>query len=121
MGAYATGTPLLPTGYVAGTITISSGQSAAPQQLLSLIQTQLDPNCPGAAYELTLYNGGAEVLYIGRQNLAGPLSSSNYGYQLQTGQSRTYRSSVTGAHSSVGDLEVFVASASTFNVEVAGA
>lgn len=125
MGAYATGSPLLPSGYVAGTITISSGQAGTPQSLLGLIQTQLDANCPGAGYEVTLQTDSSGALYVGRSNLIGALSTSNYGYVLDkaqtgftAGASRTYRSGFPGSHSSVGDLQVLMSATGTFHVEV---
>ena len=118
MGAFATGTPLLPSGYVAGTITISAGQANVPQQLLALIQAQLDLNCPGAGQEVTIQATSAS-LYVGRESpLAGPLSSSNYGYVLVAGASRTYRTTFPGAHSPVGDLQVLMTATGTFQVEV---
>ena len=119
MGAYATGSPLFPTGYIAGTITISAGQANAPQQLLALIQAQLDGNCPGAGYEVNLQADSSGALYVGRQStIAGALSTTNYGYVLPVGASRTYRSGFPGSHSPVGDLQVLMAAAGTFHVEV---
>jgi hypothetical protein len=120
MGAYATGPPLFPAGYVAGTITIGAGQAGTPQQLLALIQAQLDPNCPGAGQEVTLQSDSTGALYIGRaSSLAGALSATNFGYVLPAGiSSRTYRTSFPGSHSPVGDLQVFMASTGTFHVEV---
>lgn len=119
MGAAATGAPLFPAGYVAGTITIGAGQAGTPQQLLALIQAQLDANCPGAGYEVTIQTDATGILYVGRTNLVGDLSASNYGYALPLGgASRTYRSGFPGSHSSVGDLMVFMASAGTFHVEL---
>jgi hypothetical protein len=119
MGAAAAGSPLFPAGYVAGTIEISAGQAGVPQQLLALIQAQLDPNCPGAGAEVTLQTDTSGVLYVGRQSsLGGPLSTTNYGYALQPLGSRTYRTSFPGNHSPVGDLQVLMAAAGTFHVEV---
>ncbi len=119
MGAAATGPPLFPAGYVAGTITISAGQANSPQQLLALIQAQLDPNCPGAGQEVTIQAESLTV-YVGRTNKVGDLSNTNYGYQLTAGSSRTYRAtSLPGAWSPVGDLQVYMA-AGTFHVEVTG-
>jgi hypothetical protein len=125
MGAFATGSPLMPSGYVAGTITISAGQAGTPQQLLSLIQAQLDPNCPGAGHEIQLQADSSGALYIGRANAAGPLSTTNYGYVLDkaqsplvAGASRIYRTSFPGAHSPVGDLMVLMSATGTFHVEV---
>jgi hypothetical protein len=121
MGAAATGHPLFPAGYVAGTITISAAQAGAPQQLLALIQAQLDPNCPGAGQEVTIQSDSSGALYIGRQSkLGGALSATNFGYVLGPGVgSRTYRTSFPGSHSPVGDLQVFMVATGTFHVEVA--
>lgn len=107
----------MPTGYVAGTITLSDSQ---PRQLLALIQTQLDANAPGAGYEVNLQTDASGALYVGRQStLGGALSSTDYGYQLPAGgSSRTYRSAVTGAHSPVGDLQVLMVGGGTFHVEI---
>ncbi len=117
MGASATGFPLMPSGYVAGTITLSD---SLPHQLLALIQAQLDPNAPGAGYEVSVQSDASGTLYVGRQSpVAGALSSTNYGYFLPPGgSSRTYRSGVTGAHSPVGDLQVLMVGGGTFHVEI---
>ena len=121
MGAAATGFPLTPSTYVAGTVTISAGQANAPQQLLALVQAQLDANAIGVSYEVTLQTDGSGILYVGRQNLVGPLSTANYGYQLPSGgTSRTYRSGSPGSHSSIGDLQVLMSTAGTFHIEIAG-
>ena len=123
MGAAATGSPLFPAGYVAGTITFSG---ASPVQLLGLIQAQLDPNSPGAGQEVTLQTDASGPLYVGEANKIGALSTSNYGYVLDkaqagfvAGASRTYRTSFPGSHSPVGDLMVLMADGQTFHVEVA--
>ncbi len=125
MGALGTGSPLFPSGYVAGTITISAGQANAPQNLLTLIQAQLDANCPGAGREVTLQTDSSGVLYVGETNLIGDLSTTNYGYALDkaqtgftAGASRTYRTTFPGTHSPVGDLMVLMAASGTFHVEV---
>ena len=125
MGASATGFPLFPAGYVAGTITISAGQANSPQSLLALIQAQLDANCAGSYQEVTLQADASGALYVGRPNIVGPLSTTNYGYILAAattgaaGASRTYRSSFPGNNSPVGDLMVLMSAAGTFHVEVA--
>jgi hypothetical protein len=111
-------------GYVAGTITISAGQAGVPQNLLALIQQQLEPNCPGAAQEVTIQATVSNV-YVGRYNAIGPLSTANFGYVLQAafsgsvaGSSRTYRSSFPGHGSPVNDLQVVLTAAGSFQVEV---
>jgi len=120
MGAAATGTPLIPSGYVAGTITISAGQAGSPQNLFDLIRAQLDPNCVGVGREINIQNDFASgTLYIGGPNpILGALSTSNYGYALVPGAARTYRSSFPGNAASVGDLQVLLAATGTFHVEV---
>ena len=123
MGAAATGIPLFPAGYVAGTIALSDSN---PHQLLALIQAQLDANCPGAGQEVTIQADSSGPLYVGRQTtLGGALSTSNYGYVLDkantgfvAGASRTYRSSFPGNSSPVGDLMVLMSGGGTFHVEV---
>lgn len=120
MGAAATGSPLYPAGYVAGTITISPAQAGVPQQLLALVQAQLDPNCPGAGQEVQLQADASGTLYIGEASpLGGALSTTNYGYLLTSGSSRIYRTTFPGRHSPVGDLQVLMTLSGTFHVEVA--
>lgn len=123
MGAAATGFPIVPSGLVAGTITISAQQAGTPQQLLALIQAQLDPNCPGAGQEVTLLADSSGPLYIGRANLVGPLSASNYGYLLAAGTSPvipgggiSFQTSFPGNSAPVGDLQVLMTGAGTFHV-----
>jgi hypothetical protein len=126
MGAFAAGSPLFPAGYVAGTITISAGQANVPQNLLTLIQAQLDANCPGAGQEVTIQTDTSGAVYVGEPNLIGALSTSNYGYVLDKAQSgfvggasRTYRTAFPGSHSPVGSLNVLMTSSGTFHVVVA--
>lgn len=117
MGAFATGYPLFPSVYVAGTITIAAGNTV--YNLFDLIRTQLDLNCPGAGYEITISSDDTGSVYVGCQTpIGGPLSTTNYGYQLPPGSYRTYRSGVSGAHSPVGNLQVLMAAAGTMHVEV---
>jgi hypothetical protein len=115
MGAYGTGSPLFPSALVSGTLTIADSN---PHLLLALIQAQLDPNCKGSGYEVTL-SADSSTVYVGRPSpIAGALSTSNYGYALQPGQSRTYRSSFPGEHSPVGDLQVLISGGGTLHAEV---
>jgi hypothetical protein len=115
MGAAATGFPLMPSGYVAGTITLSD---SLPHSLLALVQAQLDQNAAGAGYEVNLQTDASGALYVGRFNAIGALSSTNYGYQLPAGgSSRTYRSGFPGAHSPVGDIQVLMVGGGTFHIE----
>lgn len=124
MGAAATGTPLLPTGYVAGTISISAAQAGSAQSLLALIQAQLDPNVQGAAQEVNISSDSSGIVYIGTaKNLAGTLSASNYGVALPASTTtfapyRNYRATFPGINAPVGNLYVFMSSTGTFHVEV---
>jgi hypothetical protein len=126
MGSAATGFPLFPSGYTAGTITIAAGQAGVPQQLLALIQLQLDVNCQGAGREVTLQADSSGALYVGCQTtIGGALSTTNYGYVLDkaqagfiAGASRTYRSTFPGNNATIGDLMVLMTGAGTFHVEV---
>lgn len=111
--------PMNPPSYIAGTITISAGQAGTPQSLLTLIQNQLNPNCPGSGMEVNLQTDDSGALFVGVANKIGALSNTNYGYQLGAGGvSRTYRTSFPGASSPVGSLQVLMNSAGTFHVEV---
>jgi len=124
MGALATGPPLLPKGYVAGTITISAGQAGTPQSLLALVQAQLDPNVNVNPYRVWVQSDTSGNLYLGSQtNLVGNLSASNYGVFLPTATAtftpfREYESVFPGANATFGDLYVFMSSSGTFHVEV---
>jgi hypothetical protein len=123
MGAFATGAPLLPPSYIAGTITISASQASTPQELLTLIQAQLDANCPGVCRALSLQID-TTVLYGGCQSQGGTggtstaLSTSNYGWELtSTFPIKTWGSDFPGSQVPVGNMQIFMA-AGTFHVEV---
>lgn len=117
MGAAATGLPLFPPAMVAGTITIAGGNISTPVQLLGLIQSQLDANCPGSARAVRI-QAGTVTLFVGRFSpTGGALSATNFGYQLTAGLSAIYGSSYPGSNAPLGDLQVFMA-AGTFSVEV---
>lgn len=125
MGAAATANPLLPSGMVAGTIAISSQQAGVPQSLLTLMQAQLDPNCPGAGQEVTIQADNSGAVYIGRPNQMGALSTSNYGYLLVAGTSAlipggaiSFQTSFPGNNAPVGDLQVLMSASGTFHVIV---
>lgn len=124
MGAAATG-QLFAASMVSGTLTLATANT--PYNLLTLIQAQLDPNCPGAGYEVNIQADSTGPVYVGRPNpVVGALSTSNYGYVLDKAQSgfvggsaRTYRSSFPGSHSPIGDLWVMgTAANTTIHVEV---
>jgi len=118
MGAFGTGYPIVPSGLVAGTITISADAAGTPQNLLSLIQAQIDPNCPSAR-EVNIQSDASGTVYFGAPSpLGGALSPTNYGFALPPTASRTYRSSFPGMNVSVGDLWVLMSAAGTFHVEV---
>jgi hypothetical protein len=115
MGAYATGTPLVPLGYVAGTLAITGG---APVNLIDLIVAQLDVNCDRGARNVIIQAGGA-ALFIGTATtLGGALSATNYGRTLATGLIAEYHSNFPGSNSPLGSLQVFMASSGSCHVEV---
>src|SRR5579864_8179549 len=94
------------SGYVAGLISIPN--DGAEHNLLVLIRTQLDPNCPGAAREVNLQaaktNGG--LIYFG----APTVTSANYAYTLGAGDSRNYHSDLQNVQ--LGNISVFTATGS---------
>jgi hypothetical protein len=120
MGAPATGYPLQPPAYIAGTITISAAQANTPQQLLALIQAQLDANCPGVCRAMSVQIDNT-VLYGGCQSQGGTstaLSTSNYGWELtSTFPIKTWGSDFPGSQVPIGNMQIFMA-AGTFHVEV---
>jgi hypothetical protein len=117
MGAFNTGFPLVPTGVVAGTLTFSSAQANNPVNLLSMIQAQLDANFTGQARDVFIQTDSSGALYIGKPNLVGALSTSNYGVQLASGgQSITIYSSFPGANAPVGEISVLMTGQFTFHV-----
>jgi hypothetical protein len=110
--------PSIPVGYVAGTLILPLN---APLSLLLLIQNQLEPDCPGSATELQLIAGAGSQLYFGAASrVGGPLSPTNYAYQLQPGFARLYRSTYPGNSVPLGELQVYAAgnSATYLYVEV---
>ena len=135
MGAAATGFPLTPSSYVAGTLVCAAANT--PYNLLTLIQQQLDINCPSQAQNLTLQTDASGVLYVGRGNpgsappanglsigTGGVLSTGNYGYALAASGgangTKTYESTFPGTNACPGNLMVLMTVANgTFHVEVA--
>lgn len=104
--------PHIPPPYVGGTVVIPAG---SPVNLLLLIQQQLQPNCPGTCVQLRLTADSA--MFIGAASFyGGPLSASNYAYELQAGQEKIYRSAYPGSSCPLGDLQVL--GSGPLNVEV---
>lgn len=126
MGAFATGAPLLPPSFIAGTITISAGQAGTSQQLSALVQTQLDPNAQGSARHLRITTDSSGALYIGHPSpKGGVLSTSNYGVLLAAASGVTaqpnsvvYDSNFPGAQVTLDDIWVLMTGAFTFHVEI---
>lgn len=108
-----------PSSYVGGSLTLTAG---VVSNLLQLIQTQLDPNCPTSALELQLTadasNAGA--ISVGQYSkLQGALSATNFAYKLvPTSPPRIYRSSYPGTSTPLGDLQVMAAGDAILHVEV---
>jgi len=110
--------PSVPVPYVAGRITLVANQVAS---LLTLIQQHLEAGCPGAAVEvaLTADAGNAGNVYLGAySHLGGPLTATNWGYELKPGDVRVYRSTYPGSSTPLGALQVLAASAAHLHVEV---
>lgn len=112
-------TPSIPAPYVGGTIELEAGVVG---NLLQLIQTQLQRNCPGSATELQLWadptNFGSISVGSASQ-LGGPLTATNCAYRLTpTSGPRLYRSTYPGASIPLGDLQVRATGAARLHVEV---
>jgi hypothetical protein len=108
----------IPCAYIAGTINVTAG---SVQNLLTLIQAQLTPDCPGAAAEFQIQADTANtgtVEFGAASSIAGALSATNYGYSLAANAIRLYRSTYPGASSPIGDVQVFSAAAAILHVEV---
>lgn len=105
--------------YVAGSVTVPSG---VVSNLLVLIRDQVQSNTPGSAAELRLEPGPANgvPIYFGvAGDLAGPLSATNYGFQLAaTSPSRVYQSTFPGSPTPLGLLQVFATATALLHVEV---
>lgn len=108
-------TPSIPASYVGGSVVVPPGE---PVSLLALIQQQLSLNCPGSSLELLL--SADESIMVGAASaLGGPLSDSNFAFELIAGgPPRLYRSSFPGNSTPLGDLQVFAAAGGTLHVEV---
>jgi hypothetical protein len=74
--------------YVAGLVTLTNGSQA--YNLLTLIRTQIDANCPGAARSFNLYaaHANSALVYVG----SGAVSNTNYAYVLNADDMREYDS-----------------------------
>jgi hypothetical protein len=97
----------IPAAYVAGSITVPAN---VVSNLLVLIQQQLAPNCPGSPTEFRLEaNPGSPNVNVGAASqLSGPLTATNYSYQLiPSGPPRIYRSSYPGNNTPLGELQLF--------------
>lgn len=109
----------LPAAYVAGAISVPAG---VVSNVLTLIQAQLAPNCPGTAVEFQIGPdpGNSGSVSVGAfSQLNGPLSATNYAYRLTpTGLPRIYRSTYPGSSTPIGDLQVWAAAAAVLHVEV---
>ena len=115
----ALGNPASPAGYVAGSITLAANTVA---NVLALIQAQLAPNCPGTAVEFQISGDAANtqpVMAGAASSLGGPLSATNWAYELKPGcTARGYRSAYPGTSTPIGELQVFSTAAAVLHVEV---
>jgi hypothetical protein len=108
-------TPSIPAPYVGGSVVVPANEATS---LFALIQQQLQPNCPGGAAELVL--SADDAVFVGSASaIGGPLSETNYAFQLTPGgPPRIYRSSFPGNQAPLADLQVFAAAAAVLHVEV---
>lgn len=108
-------TPSIPAPYTGGSIIVPAG---SPTNLLTLIQQQLQPNCPGSSHELVL--SADEAVFVGSASMiGGALSDTNYAFQLAAGGApRIYRSAFPGNSTPLADLQVFAAAEAVMHVEV---
>jgi hypothetical protein len=106
-----------PSPYVAGTVTVPANTVVS---LLTLIQQQLDRNCPGGPRELSITASAGGGIYIGtRSPVAGALAAGNFGLSLAPGQTKSYTSSYPGAQAPLGNLQVLsTGSPATIHIEV---
>jgi hypothetical protein len=109
----------VPCPYVAGTITLAANTVAS---LLELVQTQLAPNCPGTAVEFQVAADAANTssVYAGAaSNVRGPLSVTNWAYQLTPGgAARGYRAAFPGTNTPLGQLQLFSPAAAVLHIEI---
>ena len=110
--------PSVPVPYVAGRVVLVANTVA---NLLTLVQGQLEPDCPGAAVEVALTadaaNGGS--VYLGAYSyLGGPLTATNWGYELKPGDVRVYQSTYPGSSTPLGAVQVLATGQAWLHVEV---
>lgn len=114
-----TPSPAVPAGYVAGMLNLPANTVS---NLLALIQAQLAPNCPGTAVEFQVSSdaGNTGAVFVGAASqLRGPLSATNWAYQLEPGgAARGYRSAYPGTNTPLGELQLLSATAAVLHVEV---
>lgn len=112
-------TPSIPAPYVGGVVDLEPG---VVLNLLELIQTKLQRNCPGSATELQLWADSTNFgsISVGSASqLGGPLSADNCAYRLTpTSGPRIYRSTYPGSSVPLGDLQVLASGAARLHVEV---
>lgn len=110
-----TPTPAIPASYVGGSVAVPPDE---PVSLLALIQQQLTPNCPGSSQTLVLSSEDS-ILVGSASAIAGPLSETNYAFELTPGgPPRIYGSSFPGNSTPLGDLQVFATAGGVLHVEV---
>lgn len=109
--------PAVPAPYVAGAIFAPVGQVA---NVLALIQQQLSPNCPGTSVSFRIGLDATGPVYVGAaSSIGGPLSATNYAYQLKVaGDYRLYTTSYPGNSTPIGELQVLAPNGDYLQVEV---
>lgn len=92
-------------------ISVTLTPAVTGQNLLTLLQA-VDPNVPATCRELTVQVQSVGPVDVGDASI----SSTRRGYELQVGDSKTYRSSAV-QDVPIGALYLFSASAAVVNVE----
>lgn len=104
---------------MAGSITLAANTVA---NVLQLIQAQLADNCPGTAVEFQISadeTNAQPVMAGAASKIGGPLSATNWAYELKPGcTARGYRSTYPGTSTPIGELQVFSTAAAILHVEV---
>jgi hypothetical protein len=90
--------------------------------LIDLIRAQIDSNCPGSAAYFRVHadtNNSGPVYFGIAGNRSGVLSTTNYGYLLESNSPAViYTSTYPGSPTPLGTLQVLSALANRLHVEV---
>lgn len=110
--------PSVPPPQVCGVVNVPAG---TPVSLLSLIQKDIDENCPGTSVELRLEahpSCMAPIWFGAASPIGGKLSVMTAAYSLSPCEVRIYRSTFPGGSTPIGVLQVFSEVAAKLKVEI---